>query len=147
MWLLSKLIELRCCENILGGSSNSGIREMFVNHFGYVLSCQDEDYGTPREARPINLEIYKITEAYHEVGKLCDSGRSRRCIRPREVKLRGGSSTFMSGLDENSFMYEYKTRRYRCWLGSRSRKLETNRDSPVKFPRSRFPVHSSRIFL
>lgn len=59
----------------------AGIREMFVNQFGYVLSdlsCQDEDRGTPREARPINLEIYKITEAYHGVEKLCDSGRSRR---------------------------------------------------------------------
>lgn len=116
--------------------SLAGIREMFVNQFGYVLSdlsCQDdEDRGTPWEARPINLEIYKITEAYHGVGKLCDSGRSRRCIRRREVKLRGGSSAFMSGLDENSFMCEYKTRRYRCWLGSRSRRLETNGNSAVK---------------
>lgn len=47
--------------------------------------------GTPRgrEARPINSEIYKITEAYHggSCGKLCDSGRSRRCIRPQRVKL------------------------------------------------------------
>lgn len=107
-------------DNIIGyfsradilGSSASGIREMFVNQFGYVLSdlsCrEDEDYGTPREARPINSEIYKITEAYHGVGNLCDSGRSRRCIRFREVKLHGESPRLLCWGYENSFMCEYE---------------------------------------
>lgn len=84
------------------------------------------------EARPINSEIYKITEAYHGVGKLCDSGRSRRCIRGPGEKLNYTVDPWLLCRWAMRILLCVNMRlgRYRC-LGSRSRGRKRNRGSSL----------------